>query len=150
MISNGYLIMYRDRERKNQYTWPVVLSLIIVSCSISVSSAVAGYSGLSPSAVVPMRLAERDVAPYLMPGFAPSRLPKPHQRSKKKSRTEVLDISLDRAIHMAEKEFGGKALSAKIIQGAGPTVFKVKLLSEAGRVHVVFVDAETGDVFKTR
>lgn len=87
----------------------------------------------------------------LQRGFAPAHMPKKRSNDRpKQAPKEARLISLDRAIGMAERQYGGKALSAKPIQGAGPRVYKIKLLSAGGRVSIVFVDAATGDVFKAR
>ncbi len=41
-----------------------------------------------------------------------------------------------------------KILSVQLIETRGPTVYRVKTLSEAGVVKYVFVDGTSGDVFE--
>lgn len=77
----------------------------------------------------------------LRPGFAPS---SPHKRHG------TTTISLDQALSLAEKKYGGKALSGKMNKNKGSQVYRIKLLSNNGRVSIVFVSAESGRVFKAR
>ncbi len=93
-----------------------------------------------------------DPTDHLRPGFAPAHMPKVDPKPQHRNHSDLsgVEVTLDKAIRMAERRYGGKALSAKKIRGKGPLVYKVKLLSSKGRVSAVFVDAETGDVFKTR
>ncbi len=60
-------------------------------------------------------------------------------------------LSLEQALEKIKKRYPGKVLGIRRIGGQGPQgapVYKAKLVSKRGRVHFVFVDAQTGEVFK--
>ena len=53
-------------------------------------------------------------------------------------------ISLDRAIEMAERQYGARVVRADVSQFHGRRVYVLRLLSEQGRVWTVRVDAQSG------
>jgi len=52
-------------------------------------------------------------------------------------------ISKSEAIRIAKRRYQGKVLSAELIKGAGVPFYKVKILTDSGRVKTVRVDAAT-------
>lgn len=53
----------------------------------------------------------------------------------------------EKAINRVRKQYPGKVLSAKPVNKLGPNIYRVKILSENGRVRSVMVDSETGRIF---
>ena len=53
-------------------------------------------------------------------------------------------ISLDRAVAMAERRFGAKAVRAETVQNGERRVHQIRLLSADGKVQTVRVDAQSG------
>jgi len=56
------------------------------------------------------------------------------------------EMSLDQAVAMVRKRFGGKVISAETVSDGGKTTYVIKLLSDEGRVRTVRVDAESGKI----
>lgn len=50
-------------------------------------------------------------------------------------------ISKSQAIAIAKRRYQGKVLSAELVKGAGAPFYKVKILTDSGRVKTVRVDA---------
>lgn len=59
-------------------------------------------------------------------------------------------LTLEQAVAKAKAKYKGKVLSASRIDSQGPLVYRIKMLSPDSRVHIVYVDANNGDVFKTK
>lgn len=59
---------------------------------------------------------------------------------------EVKRLTLDEAVRVAKRQVRGRLLSAEQIDSLGPLVYRVKLLLDSGRVRVVYVDGESGDI----
>jgi uncharacterized membrane protein YkoI len=58
-------------------------------------------------------------------------------------------ISKQQAASNAKRQYpGSKILSAKLIGGSGPAVYRLKMLSPKGVVKYVFVDGKNGSVFE--
>lgn len=59
-------------------------------------------------------------------------------------------LTPDQAAQKAVEQFGGKVLSVVSVENTDSKSYKVKLLSDQGRVHSVFVNKMTGQVFKKK
>jgi len=58
-------------------------------------------------------------------------------------------INRQKAASKAKRAYpDSKILSVKLIKGAGPAVYRLKMLSSDGIVKYVFVDGQTGSVFE--
>ena len=53
-------------------------------------------------------------------------------------------VSLNEAVQQVQRETGGRVLSADTINQDGRMVHRIKLLTPAGQVRVVVIDAQTG------
>lgn len=53
-------------------------------------------------------------------------------------------IGRDQAIAIVKERFEGKVLKAQLKQNAKASFYRVKLLTESGRVRVLKVDSQTG------
>ena len=57
-------------------------------------------------------------------------------------------IDAKQAAAAVKKRYQGKILSVQLIDSKGPPVYRVKTITPAGVVKVVFVDGESGAVFE--
>lgn len=55
-------------------------------------------------------------------------------------------MSLDRAVDMVQKRFNARVVRAEEKRDGGQTVYRIRLLSEDGRVFTVNVDPRTGEI----
>lgn len=137
---------YSMRCKRSQFVaraFLVPLLVVAVLCSASLTHASEVRTLLSPSLKHVMYAQEGHP---LAPGFAPaSPTTSPlKDRSHKKNRS----ISLEEAFSLAEKNYGGRALSGKLEDAEDHKRYKIKVLSDSGRVSVVFVNKESGSVYK--
>lgn len=56
------------------------------------------------------------------------------------------NISMDQAVRMVEKRYHARVVKAETQRDNGRTVYMLRLLSDAGRVWTVYVDASSGNV----
>lgn len=55
-------------------------------------------------------------------------------------------MSLDRAVDMVQKRFNARVVRAEEKRDGGQTMYRIRLLSEDGRVFTVNVDPRTGEI----
>jgi hypothetical protein len=55
-------------------------------------------------------------------------------------------MSLDRAVDMVQRRFNARVVRAEEKRDGGQTVYRIRLLSEDGRVFTVNVDPRTGEI----
>lgn len=55
-------------------------------------------------------------------------------------------VSESSAVAAALRAVKGRVLSVQLIESRGPPVYRVKILTENGRVRTVHVDGQTGEV----
>lgn len=55
-------------------------------------------------------------------------------------------MSLDRAVDMVQRRFNARVVRAEEKRDGGQTVYRIRLLSEDGRVFTVSVDPRTGEI----
>lgn len=55
-------------------------------------------------------------------------------------------VSESAAVAAAQRVVKGRVLSVQLIESRGPPVYRVKILTENGRVRTVHVDGQSGDV----
>ena len=55
-------------------------------------------------------------------------------------------VSLDEAVSMVRKRYGGRVINADTRKDNGRRVHVIKILSDGGRVRTVKVDAQSGNV----
>jgi len=60
------------------------------------------------------------------------------------SHTENRGISLDEAVSRVRRQSDGRILSAETVRKNGRRVYRIKVLSQDGRVSRVDIDADTG------
>jgi len=60
------------------------------------------------------------------------------------SHTENRGISLDEAVSRVRRQSDGRILSAETVRRDGRRVYRIKVLSQDGRVSRVDIDADTG------
>jgi uncharacterized membrane protein YkoI len=60
------------------------------------------------------------------------------------SHTETRGISLDEAVSRVRRQSDGRILSAETVRRDGRRVYRIKVLSQDGRVSRVDIDADTG------
>lgn len=60
------------------------------------------------------------------------------------SHTENRGISLDEAVSRVRRQSDGRILSAETVRRDGRCVYRIKVLSQDGRVSRVDIDADTG------
>jgi uncharacterized membrane protein YkoI len=60
------------------------------------------------------------------------------------SHTESRGISLDEAVSRVRRQSDGRILSAETVRRDGRRVYRIKVLSQDGRVSRVDIDADTG------
>lgn len=60
--------------------------------------------------------------------------------------TRAAGLTLDEAVAKVEKQFGARAVRAEESRDDGRVVYRIRLLSDDGRVFDVTVDAATGQV----
>ena len=65
-----------------------------------------------------------------------------------KEASTVPQKGVEKAMRLAKEHFGGKVLSATLAPRFDGQVYRVKMISEQGRVHNVFVDIDARRVFK--
>lgn len=53
-------------------------------------------------------------------------------------------MSLNEAVQQVQRETGGRVLSADTVSQGGRTVHRIKVLTPAGQVRVVTIDAQSG------
>lgn len=53
-------------------------------------------------------------------------------------------MSLNEAVRQVQRETGGRVLSADTVSQGGRTVHRIKVLTPAGQVRVVTIDAQSG------
>lgn len=70
-----------------------------------------------------------------------------HNERKQQHRKQEI-ISKASAIRSAKSEVNGKILSARLIPGKGPAVYRIKMLVGESRVRTVFVDGKNGKVIR--
>lgn len=56
------------------------------------------------------------------------------------------DIGKKQAVSIAQSVYPGRVLAVKLVQADGAPVYRVKTLSAAGDVHIIVIDADSGDV----
>jgi hypothetical protein len=56
-------------------------------------------------------------------------------------------VSLAEATRMVQQRYGGQVLRAEAKRDKGRTVYRIRVLSEDGRVRTVHVDAATGRMY---
>lgn len=55
-------------------------------------------------------------------------------------------LNMSEAMELAQRQIGGRALTAQETRLEGRTVYRIKLLTRQGEVRIVHVDAETGKI----
>ena len=55
-------------------------------------------------------------------------------------------VSESAAVAAAQRAVKGRVLSVQLIESRGPPVYRVKILTEDGRVRTVHVDGQSGEV----
>jgi uncharacterized membrane protein YkoI len=60
------------------------------------------------------------------------------------------DISLDQAVQRARQQYRGKVLSAETVCVDGRKAYRIKILTKAGRVERMHIDARTGRALSRR
>ena len=58
----------------------------------------------------------------------------------------LADIGKKQAISIAQGVHPGRVLAVKLEQQNGASVYRVKTLSDGGDVHIIVIDAESGNV----
>lgn len=53
-------------------------------------------------------------------------------------------VSLNDAVRQAQRETGGRVLSAETVRQGGRTVHRIKVLTPSGQVRVVVIGAQSG------
>jgi uncharacterized membrane protein YkoI len=56
-------------------------------------------------------------------------------------------VSLDEAVRMAQSRYRAKAVRAETVMQGGRRIHQIRLLSPEGRVWMVRVDAQTGQMY---
>lgn len=56
------------------------------------------------------------------------------------------DIGKKQAVAIAQNVHPGRVLAVKLVQQNGKPVYRVKSLSGGGDVHIIVIDAESGNV----
>ena len=56
------------------------------------------------------------------------------------------DIGKKQAVSIAQRVHPGRVLAVKLVRDNGTPVYRVKTLSAGGDVHIVVIDAESGNV----
>ncbi|MGB5200245.1 MAG: PepSY domain-containing protein [Sedimenticolaceae bacterium] len=59
-------------------------------------------------------------------------------------------ISLDEAVLRARQQYRGKVLSAETVRVDGRKAYRIKILTQDGRVERIHIDARTGQVLSRR
>lgn len=61
---------------------------------------------------------------------------------------QAATVSESTAVANALRVVKGRVLSVQLIESRGPPVYRIKILTENGRVRTVHVDGQTGEVIK--
>lgn len=56
------------------------------------------------------------------------------------------DIGRQQAVSIAQGVYPGRVLAVKLVQVSNGSVYRVKTLSTAGDVHIIVIDADSGNV----
>jgi hypothetical protein len=78
-------------------------------------------------------------APVMAKPFHP-----PFMMMAQRGHSENGGISLDEAVRRARQQHRGKVLSAEAVRIDGRKVYRIKILTEDGRVKRIHIDARTG------
>ena len=54
-------------------------------------------------------------------------------------------MSLNQAVQQVQRETGGRVLSADTVNQGGRSVHRIKVLTSSGQVHVMTINARSGD-----
>ncbi len=117
------------------------VNLAVVACLFAASFASAGAAA---DADTPFTLAWHEQRDELRRAPDQESAPPPRWRddaSRRDNRPRAPSLSLDEAVERAERQSGGRVLSAQTVYEGGRPVYRIKLLTPSGRVRVMVMDA---------